>query len=50
MKEGKYYTKSLAQNHVCAKFNMQEIWKKKPAETISQMCEFIASLEEITTK
>ena len=28
MKEGEYYTKSLAKNHVCAKFNMQEIWKK----------------------
>ena len=68
MKEGEYYTKSLAKNHVCAKFNMQEIWKKqcfmnvwcpfeghkhgcqKPVETICQMCEFIASLEEITTK
>ena len=28
MKEGEYCTKSLAKNHVCAKFNMQEIWKK----------------------
>ena len=27
MKEGEYYTKSLAKNHVYAKFNMQEIWK-----------------------
>ena len=28
MKEGEYYTKSLAKNHVCAKFNMQKNLEK----------------------